>query len=142
MQVGRDDRTHDGELHEVIVVAVGVSAKVEHHRVTRGRRYGGDDCRTIDARHHAEHEPGSGEQGAGVAGGNAGRRVALLDEVDRDAHRRVLLAAEGILRPLVHADDFGGFDETAAPARERRAEQRTHDFAAADDDQPQVGSGR
>ena len=142
VQVRCDHRAHHRELHEVIVVAVGVGAEVEHHGVAARRGHGRDDGGTVDARHHAEHETGGCEQRAGIAGRHARRRLALFDEVDRDAHRRVLLAAERVLRTLVHGDDFGRLDETTAVVVECGAEQRTHDFAATDDDQSQVGCGR
>ncbi len=138
VQVGGDHRAHHRELHELFGRAVGIGAEVEHHGVAVRGRHGGDDCRAIDAGHHAEHVARGREQRAGVAGGHARSRLAFLDEVDRDAHRGVFLATHGVLRTLVHRHHLARLDHGAARGIGRR-DQRAHDFAAADDDQPQVG---
>jgi hypothetical protein len=113
VQVGRDHRAHDRELHELVGRAVGVGAEVEHHGVAV-RQAPRHDGGTADAGHHAEHEARSRQQRSRVARGDARRRLASLDEVDGDAHRGILLAPDGVLGTLVHPDDFAGLDDRAA----------------------------
>ena len=80
-------------------------------------------------------------QRAGVAGADAGIRFARLHQVDRDAHRRVFLLAQRVLRLLVHGDDLRRFadDDAIAAARGAVAQQRWMRIAQADQHDAQVG---
>ena len=122
---------HHRELHELLRRAIDVGAEVEHRRhAFLGRQLRGDR-RPVDARQRLQHEARDRHQRAGVARGHAGLRGAVLDQVDRHAHRRVLLVAQRERRRLVHLDDFGrGVDDAADPtpasaaSRARRAAAR------------------
>ncbi len=58
-----------------------------------------------------------------LPGGNAGLRDLVLDEVDRDAHRRILLLAQRVGGRLVHLDDFARRMQ-GEPVQRRRLEPR------------------
>ena len=117
VQIARQHGAHRGELDQVVCRAVGIGAEIEHHRVPMHRGNRRDDRRPIDALDHPEHEARGREQCARVAGADAGCGGARFHQVDRDAHRGVLLASQRVLRTLVHADDFAGLDESAALRR-------------------------
>jgi hypothetical protein len=72
------------------------------------RRQNGADRRAVDAGQHLEDEAGNGHQRAGIARRNTGIRLALLDQIDRDPHRRVFLGAQRQRRRLIHGDHFRG----------------------------------
>ncbi len=83
------------------------------------------DRRTIDAGQRLQHEARDRHQRAGVAGRHAGLRITVLDEVDRDAHRRVLLAAQSVRRRLVHRHDLAcRMHDDALHQRRRRLGER------------------
>jgi hypothetical protein len=46
-------------------------------------------------------------------------RLAALNEIDRNAHRRILLVAQRLRRRLVHRDDFGRVVHAQARSRRR-----------------------
>jgi len=83
--------------------AIDVGAKVEHVNLAfHGWQYAGDG-RTVYPGQRLEHESRNRHQRAGVAGADAGVRFAALDQVDGDAHGRVLLSAQSQRGRLVHA---------------------------------------
>jgi hypothetical protein len=98
------------------------------------RRQRAADRRAIDAGEGLQDEAGDRHQRAGVAGGHGSLGLALLDEIDRHAHRRILLVAHGERRRLVHANDFGGTldAQTLAELGERRPQVRLDGLRATD----------
>ena len=106
-----EDRAHPRVLDEVLGSRVGVGADVEEdHRALRGDHLD-RERRAIDAGQPAEPQDRGGHPGAGVTRGHDRVRLAVLDQVDRDEDRRVLLLAEGQRRMLVHPDDLAGMDD-------------------------------
>ena len=102
-------RAHDGELVQVMGFAVDVRAQVEHiGRAALHVRQDRADGRTVDVGHGLEHVARDRHQGAGVASRDAGAGLAVLDQFDRDAHRGILLAAQGHFDRIVHGHHFGG----------------------------------
>ena len=71
-------------------------------------RHGGDHGRPVDARQGLEQIARQGHQRAGVAGTDAGMGRTVADQFQGDAHGGVGLAAQGLGRAFVHADDFAG----------------------------------
>ena len=116
---GHQRTAHDGKLDELLGRAVDVGAQVQHRGLALLRRQLRSDRRTVDAGQRLEHEASDGHQCAGIAGGYAGLRRPVLDQVDRDAHRRILLLAQRVRRRLVHRDDFTGRVDRHAIARRR-----------------------
>ena len=101
-------RAHDGELVQVVRLAVDVGAEVEDiGRAALLVRHDRADRRAVDAGHGLEHVARDGHQGAGIAGRDAGVGAAILDGLDRHPHRRILLAAQGHFDRVFHRDDFG-----------------------------------
>ena len=72
------------------------------------------DRRTVDAVERLEHEARDRHQRAGVAGADDDIGAPFLDQVDRDAHRRIALAAQRRRRRIVHFDDLFGVDDVDA----------------------------
>ena len=72
------------------------------------RRHDCADRRTVNAGQGFQHETRNRHQRAGIAGRNAGIGFAFLDQIDRHAHRRILLVAQRQRRHFIHADDFTG----------------------------------
>ena len=106
-----EDRAHPRVLDEVLGRRIGVGADVEEdHRALRGDHLDGER-RAIDAGQPAEAQDRGGHPGAGVTGGHDRVGLAVLDQVDRDEDRRVLLLAQRQRRMLVHADDLGRMDD-------------------------------
>ena len=99
---------HDRELDEVLRVAFGVGAKVEHDQVLvaeagQQRSEGG----AVDPRHGAQRELGDGHQRAGVAGRQGGVGMVVLHRVDRHAHRRAARPADRLARLFARGDCLG-----------------------------------
>jgi hypothetical protein len=86
--------------------------------VTRARGDERDDGRPLDARQHLQHEVRHRHERAGVAGTHAGMRLVRLDQIERAAHRGVLLAPQCLARVIGHLDHLGG--EDAVDVRELR----------------------
>jgi hypothetical protein len=80
-------------------------------------RHDAADRRTVDAAHGFQHVAGHGHQRAGIAGGDGGLGIAVLDLLDGHAHRRILLAAQGHFQRIVHGDLFGGVHDAQARMR-------------------------
>ena len=87
-----------------------------------------------------QDETAGGHQGAGIAGTDAGVGAAVLDEVHRHAHGRVLLLAQGIGRRLVHGDDLAGIVNLDARREAARCRcQRLQDLALPDQKNAHAG---
>jgi hypothetical protein len=118
--------------------AIDVGAQIEHVRVAGKRRQDGADRRPVDAGQHFQDKAGNRHQRTGIAGRNTGIRLALLDQIDRDPHRRVFLVAQRQGRRLVHGDHFAGM-ANEHPADRRIAEKGPNAFGKTDQDHPHVG---
>ena len=57
-------------------------------------------------RQHLEYESRRGHERAGIARADTGVGLPLLDEIDGDAHRGVLLVPERLRWQLVHSDNL------------------------------------
>jgi len=72
----------------------------------------------------ARSTPGHGGERAGVTGAHARAGAALLDEVDRHAHRGLFLAPDRLTRRLIHRDHLSrGHNLDAAADGARRCRQ-------------------
>ena len=104
---GDQHRAHHAELHELLRRAIDVGAQIQH--VGEGsflvRQHGGNR-RSVDAGDSFQHEARDRHQGAGIARAHRRVRLAFLDEVDGDAHRRILLVAQCLGRRFVHCHYF------------------------------------
>ncbi len=72
------------------------------------RRQRADNGRPIDTGERFQDKACGGHQRPGVAGAHAGVRIAALDQVDGDAHGRILLAPQGERGQIVHLHPLGG----------------------------------
>ncbi len=119
--------------------AIDVGAEVEH-----GGRAAGDighlasDRGPVDAVERLEHEARDRHQRAGIAGRDGGLGGAVLDLVDRDAHRRVALATQRDFERIVHRDDLAGRDDLDAGLVDR-GRQLGQGLGQADQQQMGVG---
>ena len=114
VDVRRDDRPHHRKLEQLLRRCLGVGAQVEHVNGTTLGRDLRDDRGAIDSGQHLQDELGGRHQRTGIAGTDTGRGVALFDQVDRDPHGRVFLAAQRIGWRLGHLDHFTGVANTQA----------------------------
>src|ERR1035437_737308 len=115
--------THDGELQQMLGRAVDVGGQVEHIDLAfHGWQYAGDGG-TVYPRQSLEHEARNSHQRTGIAGADAGVRFSVLDQIDGDAHGRVLLAAQCRGERLVHAHRLARMMH--AQVRARRGVPRT-----------------
>ena len=99
---------HHGKLDQLLRRAVHVGAEIEHRRNAGPRRQLRGDGRPVDAGQRLQHEARDRHQRAGIAGGDAGLRRAVLHQVHCNAQRRVLLPPQRVGGSLVHLDDFTG----------------------------------
>ena len=140
VNVTRDDGAHGGELTQLLRRRLGVGAEVEHVRVAMGGRDGGDDGGPLHTGQRLEHEVRDRVQRAGVAGADAGGGAPALHELHRDAHGRVLLAADRLARRLAHPHDLAGahhFDACAHGLRKRR-QPRLDEIGVAHEERAQL----
>ena len=87
LERGNQARAHDPELEEVFGSAIDVGAQVQHiGAATHGWKHAADG-RAVYAGKGLEHEPGHGHQRTGVAGADAGVRLARLHQIHRHPHR-------------------------------------------------------
>jgi hypothetical protein len=70
-------------------------------------RHGKADGRTVHTGHGLEHIARQGHQGAGISGRDASLGLAFLDQLDRHAHRGILLLAQSDFDRVVHGHHFG-----------------------------------
>jgi hypothetical protein len=100
-------RSQDGELQQVVRAAVDVGAEIEHgrHAALLVRNHARDGW-TVDAIERLEDETCNRHQGAGVAGTDTHVRASFLDQVDREPHRGIALAAQRQSHWVVHLDDL------------------------------------
>ncbi|MNT04630.1 hypothetical protein D3C72_1392170 [compost metagenome] len=106
---------HARELQQVLGLAVGIGAQVQHGGAPALLvRDGGGDGRPLDAFERLEHIARHRHQRAGIAGGDAGTGLAFLDLSDGHAHRRILLLAQRHLDRVIHGDDLGSLDDAHA----------------------------
>ncbi len=77
------------------------------------RQHGG----TINARKRLEDEAGRRHQRARITCADAGLRLARFHQIDGDAHRRILLLAQRVLRALVHLHHLSGVANQQAVAK-------------------------
>ena len=108
----RIGRAHHRELDQIARVAFGVRAQVQHHHVVVAqRRQQGGERGAVDPGDHAQRQFGHRHQRAGIARRNAGAGLAALHQIDRDAHRCRLGAANRLARLFLPRDDSGGVDD-------------------------------
>ena len=137
VHVARDDRAHDGELLELMCRRPHVGAEIENVGVTRGIGHGGHDRRALDLGETLEHEVRDRRERTRIARADRGIGVALLHEIDGDAHRGVFLAPNGLARRVGHQDDFArrnDFEPATQRSRGRcRAQQGFEGLGLADE---------
>jgi len=83
-----ENRTHHGELNQVLGVAFKIGAKVQNHAFADLRRKQARDGGTVDPRQRFQHELCHGHKRAGISRRHDARRLALRDGVDGKAHAR------------------------------------------------------
>jgi hypothetical protein len=137
---------HDGELAQVLRLAVHVGAHVEHDGVALAAGEDSRQRREVDAGHGADDHLGDDHGGAGVAGGDHGLRAALLDQLGADADRGTALLADRGDGRLVHAHHLVGVDDGDAVGEARRlgvaSQLRLHPLAVAHQEDGGVIVGR
>ena len=106
------DRAHLGELHQPLglhsALAPASSRMVGRRPGNRDRR---GDRRPADALDAAHAQQRRGHRGAGVAGGDHRRRLAVAHRLGGAHERGVLLAAHALGGVVVHRDDLGRRDQ-------------------------------
>src|SRR5690606_26414765 len=104
-------RAHDGELMEVVCLAVYVGPDIEDDDIPlRGRESSDDRCsqNTLDS---TEDVVCDGQYGAGVAGACDGVDLAGTQEGGAGMQRRELFLPKCYARRLGHTDNVGGVDD-------------------------------
>ncbi len=99
-------RPHDRELQQMLRPAIDVGAEIEDVGGAAHAGQRGDDRGAVDARKHLENEARHRHQRPRVTGADTGLRFAVLDEVYRDANRRILLVAQRESWRFVHQHDL------------------------------------
>jgi hypothetical protein len=129
-------RAENSKLKQVFGVAINVRPQVEHGcRATFGVRELRCDRRAVDAVECLEQVARNRHQRTGVAGRDGSLRRTVLDLLDRDAHRRILLLAQGDFNGVVHAhhlargDDAGTWMRGKPRQCGRRTDQQQRGFA-------------
>ena len=92
----------------------------------RNRR---DDCRAFHAGQGLQHEMRNRRERPGVARAHTRAGAPRVHLIDRDAHRGVLLAADGLARLLVHGDHLSRRQHRGALSygrRQRRQRRGDH----------------
>ncbi len=101
--------THDGELLEVVRLAVNVGSDVKQDAgIARGGGHGCGEGGAVYAGKRAEDHFCGGHGGAGVAGGDEAGALLLADELEADAHGAVFFGTDGVRSFFVHADALRG----------------------------------
>ena len=97
---------HIGKLQQVLRRAVGVRTAVDEHdaRIAVGQH--GGKRRAADAVDALDDERRAREQCAGAAGGDDRIALAVTQQVERDRHGSILLAAGRRAGVIVHGDDL------------------------------------
>ena len=97
---------HIGKLQQVLRRAVGVRAAVDEHdaRIAVGQH--GSQRRAADTVDALDNERRAREQCAGAAGGDDRIALAVTQQVERDRHGSILLAAGRRAGVIVHGDDL------------------------------------
>jgi len=99
--------SHDGELLEVVGLAIDVGANIKHDGCGVGG--GGEDGGQGGAVHsgqNAEDELCGDHCGAGVSGGDEARGGAVFYETETDTHGGVTLMLDGLRGFFIHADEL------------------------------------
>ena len=107
----REDRSHRGELEQVLGAAVGVRARVDQDRRPLPRRDRHRDRRPAHAGHSSEQDEAGREHRSGAARRHNRVCFAVGDGLDGSDERAVGFRAECVRRLFVHADDLRGRDE-------------------------------
>ena len=104
---------HHRELDEVVGVALGIGAEIEHHDIigAQGRQHGGER-RPVDAGHGPQCQLGHRHQRAGIPAESAAW-ASFLYRGDGAAHRAGLGAADRLGRLVVARDDVLAMDDLA-----------------------------
>jgi hypothetical protein len=142
--VARDDRAHGGELRELQRRRLRVGAEIEDVCVAavsgRHRRHDGS---AFDGSHGLQDEVRHRRERTGIAGTDHGARPTVFHEVDGDAHRGVLAAADRFARVFGHADHRRRRMHGHAGTNRGRhgGQRRFDDFGLAHEDQLEGGIG-
>jgi hypothetical protein len=91
VQQARVHRPEHRELREHGRLRIDVGAHVEQRALARFGREGRDDGRPLDAGQAPEHEQPARHHGARVPRGHDRVGLTGLDQIEADAHRRLLL---------------------------------------------------
>src|SRR5215472_6114400 len=103
---------HNGELDQVVRIAVDVGADVEQDAGHAGG--GGKDggqCGTVDSVERAQDHFRRRHGGTGITGGDEAAGAALTDHLQTDSHGAVALGTDGKRGLVLHADPFAGLNE-------------------------------
>ena len=96
--------THDGVVHQVPGFPLDVGPGVEQDEVTCLGRHHGGDARAIDAGQGAQLDAGCGDHPTGVAGGEDGVRLAVLDQIRGHGEGAFFFAAQSLDRLFLHRE--------------------------------------
>ena len=130
-------RAHDGKLKEMLRGTVDVRAEIQHAYPALDGGKQGADGRTLDTRQHFQYKTGNRHQRASVSSGNAGIRLAALDEIDGNTHRGVFLVPNRQRWRFVHFDNLAC--RTERDTRMRHPGQAfLNRFFNADQDDPHI----
>ena len=103
---------HDGELEEVVWVAIDVGANVEQDGGDSERcGQDGGEAWAMNSSEHSQNHFGCGHGCAGVPGGEETGGGAFADHAQPDAHGGVSFGADGLGGLVFHADPLGGVDD-------------------------------
>ena len=134
-------RAHDRELQQVLRRAIGVGPQVECVDLPDAGWQDRADGRPVDPGKRLQHELCRAHERPGVSRAHARVRPPLLHQVDRNAHRRVLLGPDRGAHVLVHADHLRSRDDGEAIARRAAMARNLHleRLGQTNDEQLRVG---
>ena len=102
------DSPHDAELEELDCLAFDVCPHINHNGVSVNRGKEGGDGRPKDSLQGPKNQCGGGQGRTGVAGGEDGVGLSVLNHLHGHPDGRVLLATQSLGRRLVHTHHLGG----------------------------------
>ena len=120
----RISRAHHRELDEIVGVALGIGAEIEHDQVVVAeRRQQSGERRPVDPGHGAKRQLGHRHHRPGIAAGDHRLRLAVLHRGDGEAHGRGLGAADRLAGLVVAGNDVVAMDDLAHRGERRMARQ-------------------
>ncbi len=106
------DVAHDGELRQVLYLAVDIGPHIQQDGwPSRSRRHDRSERGPVHARDRAKHHLGRGHGGAGIAGSKEAGHGVILDQLQSQPHGTIRLLAQRRRGLVVHGNPFRRMDD-------------------------------